>query len=110
MPSYNKNNNNDYIGYINIYNIENKNNEDIKNLDISLYNNIEKRWIESLTITEQKEFAKYRNSKISTIPENMELENMPWGIIEPQFIKKDNIIKNIFKIFSTDAVVGKGKK
>lgn len=110
LPSYNKNNNNDYIGYINIYNIENKNNEDIKNLDISLYNNVEKRWIESLTITEQKEFAKYRNSKISTIPENMELEDMPWGIIEPQFIKKDNIIKNIFKIFSTDAVVGKGKK
>ena len=110
LPSYNKNNNNDYIGYINIYNIENKNNEDIKNLDISLYNNAEKRWIESLTITEQKEFAKYRNSKITVIPENMELEEMPWGIIEPQFIKKDNIIKNTFKIFSTDAVVGKGKK
>ena len=110
LPSYNKNNNNDYIGYINIYNIENKNNEDIKNLDISLYNNAEKRWIESLTITEQKEFAKYRNSKITVIPENMELEDMPWGIIEPQFIKKDNIIKNTFKIFSTDAVVGKGKK
>ena len=110
LPSYNKNNNNDYIGYINIYNIENKNNEDIKNLDISLYNNVEKRWIESLTITEQKEFAKYRNSKITVIPENMELEEMPWGIIEPQFIKKDNIIKNTFKIFSTDAVVGKGKK
>ena len=110
LPSYNKNNNNDYIGYINIYNIENKNNEDIKNLDISLYNNVEKRWSESLTITEQKEFAKYRNSKIIVIPENMELEEMPWGIIEPQFIKKDNIIKNTFKIFSTDAVVGKGKK
>jgi len=110
LPSYNKNNNNDYIGYINIYNIENKNNEDIKNLDISLYNNAEKRWSESLTITEQKEFAKYRNSKFTVIPENMELEEMPWGIIEPQFIKKDNIIKNIFKIFSTDAVIGKGKK
>ena len=110
LPSYNKNNNNDYIGYVNIYNIENKNNEDIKNLDISLYNNVEKRWSESLTITEQKEFAKYRNSKIVVIPENMELEDMPWGIIEPQFIKKDNIIKNTFKIFSTDAVVGKGKK
>jgi hypothetical protein len=110
LPSYNKNNNNDYIGYINIYNIENKNNEDIKNLDISLYNNAEKRWSESLTITEQKEFAKYRNSKITVIPENMELEEMPWGIIEPQFIKKDNIIKNTFKIFSTDAVIGKGKK
>ena len=110
LPSYNKNNNNDYIGYINIYNIENKNNEDIKNLDISLYNNVEKIWSESLTITEQKEFAKYRNSKITVIPENMELEEMPWGIIEPQFIKKDNIIKNTFKIFSTDAVVGKGKK
>jgi hypothetical protein len=109
LPSYNKNNN-DYIGYVNIYNIENKNNEDIKNLDISLYNNVEKRWSESLTITEQKEFAKYRNSKITVIPENMELEDMPWGIIEPQFIKKDNIIKNTFKIFSTDAVIGKGKK
>jgi len=110
LPSYNKNNNNDYIGYINIYNIENKNSEDIKNLDISLYNNVEKQWVESLKITEQKEFAKYRNRKITVIPENMELEDMPWGIIEPQFIKKDNIIKNIFKIFSTDAVVGKGKK
>ena len=110
LPSYNKNNNNDYIGYINIYNIENKNNEDIKNLDISLYNNVEKIWSESLTITEQKEFAKYRNSKITVMPQNMELEEMPWGIIEPQFIKKDNIIKNTFKIFSTDAVVGKGKK
>jgi hypothetical protein len=109
LPSYN-NNNNDYIGYVNIYNIENKNNEDIKNLDISLYNNVEKRWSESLTITEQKEFAKYRNSKITVIPENMELEDMPWGIIEPQIIKKENIIKNTFKIFSTDVVVGKGKK
>ena len=110
MPSYNKNNNQDYIGYINIYNAESKDSEDIKNLDISLYNNIEKKWNESLTITEQKEFAKNRNNEIMVIPENMELEEMPWGIIEPQYLKKENIIKNNFKIFSTDAVVGKGKK
>ena len=110
LPSYNKNNNRNYIGYINIYNVENKGNEDIKNLDISLYNNKEKKWVETLTITEQKEFAKSRNGKIKEIPENMELEDTPWGIIEPQYFKKEGVVKNNFKIFSTDAVVGKGKK
>jgi len=110
LPSYNKNNNQNYIGYINIYNIENKGNDDIKNLDISLYNYKEKKWVETLTITEQKEFAKSRNGKIKEIPENMELEDTPWGIIEPQYFKKEGLVKNNFKIFSTDAVVGKGKK
>ena len=110
MLSYNKYNNQDYIGYINIYNVESKDREDINNLDISLYNNIEKKWVESLTITQQKEFSKNRSNDIMTIPENMELEEMPWGIIEPQYFKKENIIKNNFKIFSTDAIVGKGKK
>ena len=40
----------------------------------------------------------------------MELEDTPWGIIEPQYFKKEGLVKNNFKIFSTDAVVGKGKK
>ena len=56
---------------------------------------------------ERDEFAKMRKSALA-IPSDMTLEEMPWGFMEPSK-NKDNFV-NKLKIFSTDPVVGKGKK
>ena len=39
----------------------------------------------------------------------MELEQMPYGILLPEEIKKTKKIKNVIKIFSTDTDKGRGR-
>lgn len=104
IPSYTKNTNK-YIGYVNIYDLNNKEN-DIAKFDINMlstetnkFENASKRMID--------EFVKSRKKSIQ-LPNDMSREEIPWGFIEPAK-SKDTII-NKFKIFSTDPVVGKGKK
>jgi hypothetical protein len=107
IPSF-KYNNNKYIGYYNIYNIDIKNKlEDISGDDIILYDNIKK--IEKVGINETytKELKQNR-IKISSVPEDMRLEKMPYGIILP-INDKSNNINNIIKIFSTDTDKGMGR-
>ena len=107
IPSF-KYNNNKYIGYYNIYNIDIKNKlEDISGDDIILYDNIKK--IEKVGINETytKELKQNR-IKISSVPEDMRLEKMPYGIILP-INDKNNNINNIIKIFSTDTDKGMGR-
>ena len=105
IPSFNKNDNL-YIGYVNIYDLNNKENS-IDKLDINLHIKGSNNFNIDVSKKEREEFAKYRK-KIQSIPEDMTLEDTPWGIIEPT--KSKSIIINKFKIFSTDPVVGKGKK
>jgi len=107
LPSY-KYNDNIFIGYYNIYNTNN-NLEDMSNNDIILYNDIKKIDKVGITETELKEIKKHRY-KIQTIPVNMELEKMPFGLILPDEDKKSKKIKNIVKIFSTDTDKGRGRK
>jgi len=110
IPSFKYNNNNKYIGYYNIYNIDIKNNlEDINGGDIILYDNVKK--IDKVGINESdlKELKKYR-IKIQSIPEDMKLENMPYGIILPVNDKNDKeVVNNVIKIFSTDTDKGSGR-
>jgi hypothetical protein len=105
IPSYSKNDN-EYIGYVNIFDIENKE-HDIAKLDINLHIKGTDTYNLGVTKRERDEFAKSRIKKAS-IPADMTLEKIPWGIIEPHKLK-ENII-NKFKIFSIDQVIGKGKK
>jgi hypothetical protein len=105
IPSYSKNNN-EYIGYINIFDTDNKENS-IEKLDINLHVKGTDTYNLGVTKRERDEFAKSRIIK-DNIPVDMTLEKIPWGIIEPHKVK-DNII-NKFKIFSIDQVIGKGKK
>jgi len=105
IPSFNKNDNL-YIGYVNIYDLNNKENSFDK-LDINLHIKGTNNFNMDISKKEREEFAKYRK-KIQTIPEDMTQEDKPWGIIEPT--KSKSIVINKFKIFSTDPIVGKGKK
>ena len=77
------------------------------NLDINLHVKDTDVFNMDITKRERDEFAKMR--KIATnLPQDMSLEEMPWGFLEP-FKNKDTFI-NKLKIFSTDPVIGKGKK
>jgi hypothetical protein len=105
IPSYSKNDN-EYIGYVNIYDIDNKDNT-IDKLDINLHIKGTDTYNLGLTKRERDEFAKSRIKK-DGVPADMTLELMPWGIIEPHKMKEHII--NKFKIFSIDQVIGKGKK
>lgn len=105
IPSYSKNDN-EYIGYINIFDIDNKDNS-IEKLDINLHIKGTDTYNLGVTKRERDEFAKSRIKKIG-VPEDMTLEVIPWGIIEPHKMK-ENIV-NKFKIFSIDKIIGKGKK
>ena len=108
LPSY-KYNDNNYIGYYNIYNIKYNNMDDMSNTDVILYNDVKKIDKVGITETELKEIKKHRY-KIQTIPANMELEKMPYGLILPDEDKKNKKIKNIIKIFSTETDKGRGRK
>ena len=105
IPSYKKNDNK-YIGYINIYDTTNKDNN-IDNLDINLHVKDTDVFNMDITKRERDEFAKMRKIPYN-LPTDMSLEEMPWGFLEP-FKNKDTFI-NKLKIFSTDPVIGKGKK
>lgn len=105
IPSYSKNDN-EYIGYINIFDIDNKDNS-IEKLDINLHVKGTDTYNLGVTKRERDEFAKSRVKK-DGVPEDMTLETIPWGIIEPHKMK-ENIV-NKFKIFSIDQIIGKGKK
>ena len=105
IPSYTKNDNK-YIGYINIFDTNNKDNI-IDKLDINLHIKDTNIFNADISKRERDELAKMRKPAL-VIPKNMTLEEMPWGFIEPSK-NKDNFI-NKLKIFSTDPVVGKGKK
>jgi hypothetical protein len=105
IPSYSKNDN-EYIGYINIFDIDNKDNS-IEKLDINLHVKGTDTYNLGVTKRERDEFAKSRVKK-DGVPEDMTLEVIPWGIIEPHKMK-ENIV-NKFKIFSIDQIIGKGKK
>jgi hypothetical protein len=108
IPSY-KYNDNNYIGYYNIYNTENRNvQDDIDGGDVTLYNKVKKIEKVGITETELKELKKNRY-KMPPIPKNMELEKMPYGIILPEENKKTKKFKNILKIFSTDTDKGRGR-
>jgi len=60
-----------------------------------------------VTKRERDEFVNSRSFR-NKIPIDMTIEKIPWGIIEPYKSKTDII--NKFKIYSTDPVIGKGKK
>ena len=105
IPSFSKNDNN-YIGYINIYDTTNKGN-DFDKLDINMHTKGTNIFNVDLTKRERDELFKSRKKSIN-IPDDMTKEDMPWGTIE-SFKNKDNFI-NKLKIFSTDPVVGKGIK
>jgi hypothetical protein len=104
IPSY-KYNDNNYIGYYNIYNTENRN---VQDDIVTLYNKVKKIEKVGITETELKELKKNRY-KMPPIPKNMELEKMPYGIILPEENKKTKKFKNILKIFSTDTDKGRGR-
>jgi hypothetical protein len=105
IPSYKKNDNK-YIGYINIFDTNNKDNT-MDKLDINLHVKDTDVFNADVSKRERDEFAKMRKSPLA-IPNDMTLEEMPWGFMEPSK-NKDNFV-NKLKIFSTDPVVGKGKK
>ena len=105
IPSYKKNDNK-YIGFINIFDTKNKDNT-IDKLDINLHVKDTDIFNMDLSKRERDEFAKMRKSALS-IPNDMTLEEMPWGFIEPS--KNKEFFINKLKIFSTDPVIGKGKK
>ena len=105
IPSYKKNDNK-YIGYINIFDTNNKDNA-MDKLDINLHVKDTDVFNADVSKRERDEFAKMRKSQL-VIPTDMTLEEMPWGFMEPS--KNKDIFVNKLKIFSTDPVVGKGKK
>ena len=105
IKSFNKNDN-IYIGYVNIYDINNKDNNN-DNLDINLHIKGTDIYNSGVSKRERDEFFKSRSIR-NTIPVDMTVEKTPWGIIEP-FKGKTGIV-NKFKIFSIDPVIGKGKK
>jgi hypothetical protein len=107
IPSYKKNDNK-YIGYVNIYDITNKDNN-IDKLDINLHVKDTDVFNMDITKRERDEFAKTRKIP-NNLPQDISLEEMPWGFLEPFKIKNKDIFINKFKIFSTDPVIGKGKK
>tara|TARA_B100000795_G_scaffold270051_1_gene262237 strand:- start:16186 stop:19650 length:3465 start_codon:yes stop_codon:yes gene_type:complete len=104
IPSYTKNSNK-YIGYVNIYDINNKTN-DINKIDINIYSTETKKF-ENASKRMIDDFFKSRKKKIE-LPFDITREEMPWGVIEP--VKNKETIINKFKIYSTDPIVGKGKK
>ena len=103
IPSYKKNDNK-YIGYINIYDTTNKDNN-MDKLDINLHVKDTDVFNMDITKRERDEFAKMRKIPYN-LPTDMSLEEMPWGFLEPSK-SKDTFI-NKLKIFSTE--LGKGKK
>jgi hypothetical protein len=105
IPSFDKNNNK-YIGYINIYDTNNKDYKFDK-LDINMHTKDTNIFNVDLSKRERDELLKSRKVA-NTIPADMAKEEIPWGSIEP-FKSKDTFINKI-KIFSTDPVIGKGVK
>lgn len=90
-----KNNTNEYIGYINIFNIKN-------NLDVILYNSIDKKYRDA-NENEKKDLIKSRIKK-DDIPD-MSKETLPWGLFVPK--KHNDVIINVFKILTSGESAGK---
>jgi hypothetical protein len=93
-----KNNDNKYVGYVNIFNLKNT-------FDVILFNKNDKKYRDA-TDREKEELMKARR-KHSDVPEDMTKESMPWGIFAPKQIKNKEHIINIFKLFTTGEAVGK---
>ena len=94
-------NNNKYIGYVNIFNL-NSNLE--TSLDAILYINQENKY-RDCTDREIEELKNNRRSSIN-IPDMSE-ESLPWGIYYPKKLTKTDIIMNVFKIYTIGKGVGK---
>lgn len=94
-------NNNTYIGYVNIFNLNQETNE---NLDATIYIKQENKY-RDCTENEIEELKKNRSKPIY-IPD-MTDEKMPWGIYYPKKINKSDIIMNVFKIYTIGKSIGK---
>jgi hypothetical protein len=101
IPSFTKNNN-EFIGYVNIFDINKEN-----DIDVNLH--VKGTDIYNIGVT-KREKDELINSRVlrNNIPDDMTLETIPYGIIEP-FKNKTGVI-NKLKIYSIDPIVGKGKK
>jgi hypothetical protein len=96
LPTF-KNNKKLYIGFVNIFNI----NDDF---DVILYNQIENKYRDA-NDNEKKDIIKNRK-KFADKP-NMINEKEPWGIFVPKQLKNKSVVINLFKLFTTGESVGK---
>jgi hypothetical protein len=92
-----KNNENEYIGYINIFNLNDT-------FDAILFNKNENKYRDCSD--KEKETIISNRIKQNDMP-NMNEEKMPWGIFLPKKIKNSGVIMNTFKLFTIDETVGK---
>lgn len=97
MPNF-INNNNKYIGYVNIFNIKNTFDAILYNANDGKYRDINDREKEAL-------FA--RRQKYNDVPADMSQESMAWGVFTPKKLKDKEDIVNIFKLFTKGESAGK---
>jgi superfamily II DNA or RNA helicase len=93
-----KNNDNKYIGYVNIFNLK-----DV--FDVILYNKNDNKYRDA-TDKEKDEIMKARK-KHDEVPQDMTKEVMSWGIFTPKKIKNKDDVINIFKLFTIGEAAGK---
>jgi len=91
-------NNSLFIGYVNIFNLKN-------NFDVILYNKNDNKYRDA-NDKEKNELINNRK-KYNDIPEDMSLENMPWGAFIPKKLKDKEDIINVFKLFTSGESAGK---
>ena len=83
---------NEYIGYVNIFNIEFE--------PIIYHDNIYRDLIE------REKVELISNRRKNDKPVNMDREKLPWGIISPTVDKKQNKTTNVFKILTSGSSTG----
>ena len=93
-------NTNKYIGYVNIFNL----NDNLDNLDATLYIK-ETKTYRDCNDNQIEELKRNRLKKI--VKPNMVNENMPWGIYYPKKMGKTEIIMNVFKVYTIGEGLGK---
>jgi hypothetical protein len=97
IASY-KNDKNNYIGFVNIFN-------SINDFDVIIYNKNDDKYRDA-NEKEKMELIKNR-TKNPTIPINMSTEKMAWGAFFPKNVKDSTEKINVFKIFTPGHSVGK---
>ncbi len=93
-----KNNDNKYVGYVNIFNLKDT-------FDVVIYNKNDNKYRDA-TEREKEELMKVRR-KHPDIPLDMTQESMPWGVFVPKQVKNKEDVINIFKLFTIGEAAGK---
>lgn len=92
IPQVNTLSQNEYIGYVNIFNTS---------FEPLLYENSQYR-----DLTDREQSTLLKNRRHVTKPDNMLKEDKSWGMILPVFSKKDNVYNNVFKLLVAGPGIG----